>query len=503
MKNNNTAKKSSFGSFIKSNKFKRGGMATLMSVVFIAIVVVLNILITALSNRFPSMNFDMTAQGLNTLSDQALEIARGVENTTEIFFIGEEDKIRKDQIYSGYGFQYSQVANLAERLQEANSKISVRFIDPDANPDFMNTYAEDSLSTGSVVVRTEKRHRVLTINDLFVKSTNQATGRSETYSIADSALAGALEAVNLENVPVVAVATGHNELLTSSARSGLDNLLERENFEVQEVNLLTDEIPAEAQVLMLPTPSTDYTDAEIEKMKVFLSAEASDLDRTIFVTSYYSQGELPKLAAFLEEWGVKVEPSVVAETESSQVFAADASYIFAKSAEEVLTDNDYNLLVAPLTSPISLYFTANDDISVKKLWVSSDSAYAVTGEDSQEDPKTGEQVLATMSSKLIQPGNNTYIYKNVVVFGNSLSFTESFLSNTFGNRAYVSDLFHEITKTDDSALSVSTERVQTSTVDIVLSVNTVIILGLWVFTIAIPVIILIVGLVVFLKRRHL
>ena len=72
MKNNNTAKKSSFGSFIKSNKFKRGGMATLMSVVFIAIVVVLNILITALSNRFPSMNFDMTAQGLNTLSDQSL-----------------------------------------------------------------------------------------------------------------------------------------------------------------------------------------------------------------------------------------------------------------------------------------------------------------------------------------------------------------------------------------------------------------------------------------------
>ena len=48
----------------RSNKFKRGGMATLMTVVFVAIVIVLNVVVSALAERFPSMDIDMTAQGL-------------------------------------------------------------------------------------------------------------------------------------------------------------------------------------------------------------------------------------------------------------------------------------------------------------------------------------------------------------------------------------------------------------------------------------------------------
>ncbi len=52
-----------------SNRFKRGGMSTLLSVVFIAIVVAVNVGVTVLTDRFPSLDIDMTAQGLNTLSD--------------------------------------------------------------------------------------------------------------------------------------------------------------------------------------------------------------------------------------------------------------------------------------------------------------------------------------------------------------------------------------------------------------------------------------------------
>ena len=40
----------------RSNKFKRGGMATLMTVVFVAIVIVLNVVVSALAERFPSMS---------------------------------------------------------------------------------------------------------------------------------------------------------------------------------------------------------------------------------------------------------------------------------------------------------------------------------------------------------------------------------------------------------------------------------------------------------------
>ena len=36
-----------------SNKVKRGGVTTLMTVVFIAIVIVLNVVVSALTQRFP------------------------------------------------------------------------------------------------------------------------------------------------------------------------------------------------------------------------------------------------------------------------------------------------------------------------------------------------------------------------------------------------------------------------------------------------------------------
>lgn len=94
----------------RSNKFKRGGMATLMTVVFVAIVIVLNVVVSALAERFPSMDIDMTAQGLNTLSDQAIEIAQSIDEDTTIYLIGSEDAYENNQIYSSYGLEYSQVA---------------------------------------------------------------------------------------------------------------------------------------------------------------------------------------------------------------------------------------------------------------------------------------------------------------------------------------------------------------------------------------------------------
>lgn len=104
-----------------SNRFKRGGMSTLLSVVFIAIVVAVNVGVTALTDRFPSLDIDMTAQGLNTLSDQAMEIAKSVDKDTTITLIGTEEGYDSNSVYStysSYGIKSSQVSNLARRLAE-------------------------------------------------------------------------------------------------------------------------------------------------------------------------------------------------------------------------------------------------------------------------------------------------------------------------------------------------------------------------------------------------
>lgn len=503
-----TGKKKKRGNPFGSNKFKRGSMATIMTVVFIAIVVVLNILVGLLTERFPSMNIDLTAQKLNTLSDQAVEIAKGVEQDTTIYLIGAEEAYRKDTIYSTayYQLEYSQVANLAEKLREVNSHISVEFIDPDTNPTFISSYPDDTLRTGSVLVETEKRHKVLSVTDLFSVTQNQSTYAYDVFSKVDSALAGALEVVNMDKVPVMTIATGHGELLTSDVMGSFSSLLEARNFDVKEVNFLTEEIPENTQILMIPTPTTDYTDAEIAKLREYIDDTTRPEQCALLVTFHTSQGELPKLSAFLEEWGIRVEEGVVAETDASRVALRNASYVLVDHTTDLLNENEYNYLVSPSSRPITMLFESNGDVvKTAKLWTTSENAYVATEDMTEADAENlqkSSQTVACISEKRPRvDGESTA--RSVVVFGSSYVFLDDFMTSSFSDRSYISDVLGYCTGTDDSQVTVSTNQVQTNVLDVSASASTVNLLGLGVFTIGLPLVILITGLVIFLKRRHL
>lgn len=493
-------------SVLGSNKFKRGGMSTIMTVVFIAIVVVVNILVSLITERFPSLNIDLTAQKVNTLSDQALDIAKGVELETEIYLIGSEDAYRKNQnvYYSNYGLELGQVANLAEKLQEANSKISMGFIDPDTNPTFISEYPDETLTTGAVLVRTDKRYKVVSIGDMFTVQSNSSTGATETYSKVDSALASAIEVVNMDKVPVLTIATGHGEMLTTSTLSGFTSLMEKENFEIKEIDLLTEEIPEDTQLLMLPTPSTDYTEEEIEKLREYLDDEERAEDISLLVTAHTTQTELPHLASFLEEWGISVGEGMVAETDSSNIALRNASYVLVNAAEDVLSDNTYSNLIAPASRPVNVLFSSSGDVVTKALWTTEDTAYVVTEDMTDtDDPDTAEQSVAAIATKSVKI-DSSYKTRTVFVFGSSWIFTDTFIgASAFGNKSYITDLVKYATGTDGSTVSVYTESVQTNTLDITASAGTLNLLGLGVFTIGLPLVILIAGFVIFLKRRHL
>ena len=487
------------------NKFKRGGVATALSVVFIAIVVALNLLVSALTDRFPSLDIDLTAQKVNSLSDQALEIAKNVDREVTIYLIGTQEGYEQNQIYSSYvqrGMQYSQVSSLVKRLVEANPLISMEYVDPDTNPEFISQYESDSLATGKVLVESDLRHTVLTVNDLFI--INQETG-STINSKVDSALAGALELVNMDTVPVMSIITGHGEMLSTSNMAAFVDNMEQNNFQVEEVDILTQEIPENTQVLMIAIPTTDFSTEEIDKIRAYLDDETRDQQVTLLVSAYPSQGELPNLAAFLEEWGVQVGTGVVAETDSNYA-AYDARGVLVTASPLVLTSNTYSRLLSYYSAPITLTFEENNGISTTPLWTTQDSAYVITADMTEEDaanPETGEQVVASLSSKDVEVNGETYA-RNVVVFGSSDLFTDNFMgTSAFEDSTYMNDLLLDLTDTDASAVvTVEEEEVETMQLDVSASTGTVSLLGI-LFTGGIPVVILLVGLGIYLKRRHL
>lgn len=483
--------------FGKKNKYKHGTMALVMSLVFIVLVIGVNVVTSLLADRFPSINIDMTSQKLHSLSEDAMEIAKDVKNETTFHIMTSEDVARGDQIYAQY-FQYSQIPNLIDKMQELNQNISMHFVELDSEPDFVNQYPNETLNTGYVIVQTERRYKVLTIDDLFGYTQDQTTGVTDYFSKVDGALANALTVVNLAEVPVLAVATGHNEALTSATMSTFLSIFEGMAFTVEEFNVLTEEVPADTQVLLIPTPMTDYNAEEITKLRDFLSDDTVAKSKTIVYSCFYSQGNLPVLESFLEEWGVSVGAGVVQETDSSNYYN-DPAMMFVNSNAEVL-EGSYGYLLSPASSPIEFTFSTNNDISTTALWTTSSEATVVVDESS-DTSITDEHVVASLSSRYVQKQSKS-VTENVVVLGSSYSILDNYIGTSiFGNRTYFEKLFAQITGAQSDQIYI--EQVQTSNYDVAMSSDTVLILGLGVFTIAIPLIILIAGLVVFLRRRHL
>ncbi|EJF39257.1 MULTISPECIES: Gldg family protein [Eubacteriales] len=497
-----------FGNVLSSQKIRRRGISTVFTAVFLAVIILLNVIVSMLSTRFPSINLDLSAQKTNSLTEDALKVVDAVKLPTTITILGPEADVRDNVLYSGYGFNYSQVAVLSDKIKERNSNITVKYIDLDKNPTYASELGETNLTAGCVVVSTEKRHRVLQITDLFSQQTDYTTGAASTYSMVGTALASAISQVNSEKLPVIAFATGHDEIYDTTA---LQSVLKNASFETVSFNMLTDEIPANAQMVMLASPATDYTPQELKKLDTFLENNKLAADRSLLITFYPSQEALPNLSSFLKEWGIEVPRAMVVERDQSHVAQSDVSFILTQTnVDSTITLNSqstqYDNVVMPQSSPINLLFTSRDGVTTHTLAQSYDTSYLVDSSSTEETVKNAKQqaytTVALAQKNLSLDGT---IYKqNVIVAGSSPMFAEGVINaSAYGNGKYVTDLARYATGETDSNTGILVTPVQTNQVDINLSQAASVILGFGVFTILIPLCVLAAGFVVFLKRRHL
>lgn len=511
-----TSKSSGVKKWLGSERMKHGAVAKVFTVAFLLVLILCNVLVDVFADRFPSLTrFDLTSSNLNSLSEESLEVVKGIDEPTTIYMIGNEDDIKNDRIYQTYNVKYSQFLNLVQRYAEVNSNISYQIIDPDKNPSFISKYADESLSAGYILVESERRYKALTPSDLFmIQSVPDYTTQTMTYnyfSTADSAIANALYLTNLDHVPVVAVATGHSEILTSvnsstntSALSSFYELLKDNNYDVKEFNILTDEIPEDASIVMIPTPTTDYTAEELDKLDAFLATEGTET-HSLFVTFYPTQGSLPNLTGFLEEWGIVVgEPgTMVYEAYTTKQYGG-ASAIFGEYVENEAVRMDtgvYNNLLLPNSVPMGLSDDAHSYTERFVLAQGSATTYASDKEES--NPQTENTPIIVMSQKQWTVDNDFY-NANVIACGNSEMFTSQLINtSTFSNGDYLIDLFAFASDSSDLSSGLKVNQIQTYAPDVTASDATLRFFGLGIFTIGIPAAVLVIGLVVFLRRRHL
>ncbi len=237
-----------------------------------------------------------------------------------------------------------------------------------------------------------------------------------------------------------------------------------------------------------------------------MSSTALAGDRTLMITFHPSQQEMPKLATFLKEWGIEVPQAVVVESDQSKYYTSDPSYILSniQTTLDIGSKTDYSYFTTPQSNPINVLFAAKENKSTYVLAKSNDTCYLVDNNSkSTDNPTKAAYNTAVLTQDSVKSGDKTY-KANVIAMGSTQMFSSQIMAaSTFGNGKYLVDLSKYATGTSNTDTAVVSNSVQTNVADITLSAQASTLLGFGVFTVLIPLLIALAGILVYHKRRHL
>jgi len=252
----------------------------------VGIIVVLGILIAVnyLSNR-RNHRWDLTANRQYSLSDQTVKLVQGLKSPIKVYVFDQETN-------------FDRFRPRLESYAYNSKQIEVEYIDAEKYPLRAQQYKVDTL--GTVVME-------------YMGRTERATSDSEQD------LTNAM--IKLLN-PVarkVYFLSGHGEKdPASSERTGFSSIadaLKRDNYQFDKLVLAqTNEIPADATMIVVAGPKTDLLEQEVPILDEYLSKKAGKLFVMLDPPDNFKQPtSSPRLTALLKEWGINATDSIIVD----------------------------------------------------------------------------------------------------------------------------------------------------------------------------------------------
>lgn len=478
----NTAVKNTLG---RKRRIKFGVISGGFTVIFIGAVLLVNVLCSALTAKFP-LKLDLTDQGIYEIGAESTEYVKNLDEKVTI------------SVFSPESAFDVQIIEVIKKYAQLSDMVDFQVVDLNLNPEIAKKYQQngETINTASIVVESAKRYKVLSYNDLYQQS---STSQSQTNLKTEQKMTSAIMYVSSDEIPGALVTTGHDEVDASA----LTGLLEDNAFSTGEINLLTEEVPENTRVIVIYGAQRDFTAEEIEKLDAFMMRG----DTAVLIFQAPSLPDTPVLDAYMSEWGLKVENDLILDDGS---FYGSVINPFALYAENDITEDlsTNASFVSPFSSSVTRIFDGKNDYSTFDLLLSSDSAYAktldantqLTTYDKEAGDKTGQMVFGAGSSKLVN-GHNTVVYSNMFVFGSlDMAGSGAMGITSFTNSDFFASLANSV-RGEDGLITVAPKYIDTHPLTI--QSTTEILVMLVLLVVVIPIALVVAGIVVFVRRRHL
>lgn len=499
-----------------SKKLKYGTLATIFTLIVTAIVFAINLIAQTVTERF-DLTMDLTENDIYSVSQDTIDYLNTIQQDIQITVLADESAFDDSTLY------LKQASEIIKKYALYSDKISIEFVDINKNPSYISKFKDlysGDLTEGNIIVYREgtseddaDRIKVLTLNNLFTISTDNYGNSTVTESKAEQELTSAIMYVTDANPKkAVLVSTSMPNSVQYSAQSLLQ-MLNTNGYDLEEVDLLTADLDIEStDLLVICSPLNDFNTAVIQKISDFLYNDGN-LGKNVLYIANYNQSSTPNIDALLEEWGLSIGDYYIAESDSSasQTVGIYGEQTYIKSSIGVIANDDYTDLVGdtslpiavPVARPIDILWETNGDRETSVILKTSTSS-ALVPFDSTSDfdistAVTGEQNVMAMGTKYIFDNNNEKITSNIMVIG-SAYMTDPYISQdtSYNNGEFILNSINKITG-KSNGITIVPKSLSINTISIddaqVIGIRTVVMF-------IIPLTIVVIGLVVYIKRRN-
>ena len=477
----------------KTIKAKYRTMTLVYILLFAAALVLVNFMASLLSNRL-GLRYDMTAESLYALSDETVAMLQFVDQPIEITVFANEEELAETPLFV-----------LPEQLRRyvsvGGGRLSVRYVDPDLNPALVAEFREIAPFIGrySVAVQNTEtqRAKVLLYTDLVeMTETFEIDRFLYSYDLrSEGEFNSAIHFVLSEQVAKAVILTGHEgdyRDVLEPYKGQIHSILTVANFDVEEIDFRNRPLPGDAGLVVVLPTSVDFSKEKIDELEAFLSRPDANTAAILFTMA--DQEPLPRLDEYLADWGLRLGPQIIydVQTQIPQLLVPTVvdHDIFGKIAYtgEVIVDS---------ARPLHLLWNANErgNRKIDRLMLSSISSYARdlnnpgTSYGKTHNDEDGPFVIGALGW---QSNLNAGTHSRLAVLPGALINPGH---DRFSNRQL---MFQVCNYFSPSQYSVSIPPKSLDNPPLTLDDVT----PFWVLLVAIPVAVMVLGIVVWVKRRH-
>lgn len=450
----------------------------------LAIVVIVNIFVGELPETVTSI--DATSNKLYSLTDETKEYLKQLEKDVDIYVLVNEEKADET------------VAETLKRYDAMSDHITVTYKNPSVNPTFYQPYTDSAPASNSLIVVSDERYKVISYTALYEYTYDYSTYSStiEGYD-AEGQITSAIEYVTMdaEELPIIYEIEGHGE---TALEGNFKESLQKANITLESLTLLTvDEIPETAEAIIINGPASDFSTDDAQKVIAYIKNGGN-----VMVNCDFEYQDLSNFESILEEFGMARVKGIVMDNNQNYYYAGTPYYLLPDVEVTDYTSSVTNSYIfAPYSEGIS-YGEGTEDISYVPLLITSedavsktDSANATTSEFEEGDI-AGPLSLSVAMEYQAENGGTA----RMVVSGSTKMYADSADTIVSGNNSELfTDIISQMYEENDLSLSVIPVKEYTLGT-ITVSAGIALFAGFG-FMLLIPLMLLIVGIVVWAMRR--